>query len=83
MDLTSLLGPLVGIGSILIGLILEGGHVGSIIQFTAFLIVIGGMSGSILNAYPLPDVIRSFKAIGTWLKNPPANPSQILTDIID
>ncbi|MBP6219234.1 MAG: MotA/TolQ/ExbB proton channel family protein, partial [Oligoflexales bacterium] len=54
----------------------------SIIQFTAFLIVIGGMSGSILNAYPLPDVIRSFKAIGTWLKNPPANTSQILTEII-
>lgn len=83
MDITSLIGPILAIGMIVAGLILEGGHLASIIQLTAFMIVIGGMSGAILVAYPLSDVIGAIKAIGIWVKNSPANPDQILEDIID
>jgi chemotaxis protein MotA len=83
MDLTSLLGPAVAVGAILAGLFMEGGHLSSILQHTAFLIVMGGMAGSIMVAYPLPDIIHSIKALGVWLKNPSANPEQILTDIVD
>ena len=83
MDLTSILGPFVAVGCILAGLFMEGGHVSSIIQFTAFLIVMGGMSGSIMVAYPMHDIIHALKAIGIYLKNPSANPVQIRDDIID
>ncbi|MFK7823887.1 MAG: flagellar motor protein [Oligoflexales bacterium] len=83
MDITSLVGPVFALAAILVGLILEGGHVSSIIQITAFLIVIGGMAGAMMVAYTLPDIIGAFKAVGTWLKNPDANPEQILADIID
>jgi chemotaxis protein MotA len=34
-------------------------------------------------AYPLGDVIGSVKALGTFLKNPTANPDEILKDILD
>ena len=74
MDLTSLVGPVFALAMILIGLILEGGHVSSIIQITAFIIVIGGMVGSLMVAYTLPDLIGAMKSIGTWLKNPSADP---------
>lgn len=83
MDLTSLLGPVAAIGFILVGLILEGGHISSVIQATAALIVGGGTIGSLLVAYPLKDVIFAMKEIGTWLKNPSANTEQILADILD
>lgn len=83
MDLTSLIGPIFSIGMILLGLLLEGGHMSSVIQFTAALIVFGGAFGAIMVAYPLPDVIFAFKALGTWLKNPTANPDEILKDILD
>lgn len=83
MDLTSLVGPVFALAMILIGLILEGGHVSSIIQITAFIIVIGGMVGSLMVAYTLPDLIGAMKSIGTWLKNPSADPDQIMTEIID
>lgn len=83
MDLTSLIGPVFSLGMILVGLILEGGHISSVIQFTAALIVLGGAFGAIMVAYPLPDVIFAFKSIGTWLKNPTANPNEILKDILD
>ena len=83
MDLTSLIGPVVALGCIILGLLMEGGHLSSVLQITAALIVLGGMAGSILVAYPLPDVIRAMKSIGTWIKAPSANPEQIMKDIID
>jgi chemotaxis protein MotA len=83
MDITSLLGPVLALGFIIVGLILEGGHVSSIIQFTAFLIVIGGMTGAICVAYPLADLITAIKSLSVFLKNPAANPDQIMADIID
>jgi chemotaxis protein MotA len=83
MDLTSLIGPVLGIGLIIVGLVLEGGHISSIIQLTAAIIVFGGAFGAILVAYPLPDVIHAFKALGTWLKNPTANTEEIMKDIVD
>lgn len=83
MDLTSLLGPAVSLGMIIVGLILEGGHLSSVIQLTAALIVLGGAFGALMVAYPLPDLIFAIKEIGTFLKNPTANSDEILNDIID
>ncbi len=83
MDITSLLGPVIALGAILVGLIMEGGHIGSIIQFTAFLIVMGGALGSLMVAYPLKDIIFAVKGLGTYLKNPSADNHQILADIVD
>ena len=41
MDLTSVLGLIVGVAAILLGQALEGGHIGSLFQPTALLIVLG------------------------------------------
>jgi chemotaxis protein MotA len=83
MDITSLLGPVFALGLIGVGLILEGGHLSSVVQATAALIVFGGALGSLMVGYPLADMIFSVKQIGTWLKNSNANPDQIRADIID
>lgn len=52
MDLTSILGVVIGIGAILVGQLLEGGNPATIMQFTAALIVFGGTSGAILLSFP-------------------------------
>jgi chemotaxis protein MotA len=83
MDLTSLIGPVFALGMILMGLILEGGHISSIVQITAAIIVFGGSFGCLLVAYPLPDVLFAIKSLGTWLKSSPTSPEQIKTDIVD
>jgi chemotaxis protein MotA len=83
VDLTSLIGPAFSLGCIILGLLLEGGHISSILMPTAALIVLGGAAGAIMVAYPLGDVIASLKAVGTWLKNPSTNPNEILDTIID
>lgn len=53
MDLSAIIGILVGIGAILVGQALEGGSVNSLIQPTAFIIVIGGAFGATLASFPL------------------------------
>ena len=83
MDLTSLIGPVFSLGCIIAGLILEGGHLSSVIQITAAFIVFGGTLGALMVAYPMPDLIFATKEIGTWLKNPGADPDQILEEILD
>lgn len=66
MDITSLLGIFLGIAAILVGQILEGGHISSIIQPTAFLIVFGGTAGAVFLSFPMKDLlaaVKGFKAV--------------------
>jgi chemotaxis protein MotA len=63
MDLATILGIVLAIGSILGGQALEGGHMGSIMQGTAFLIVMGGTFGACIMQYPLPVVIEAQKML--------------------
>ena len=63
MDIATILGIVIALGSIIGGQILEGGHVGSIMQLTAFIIVIGGTFGAICIQNPLPVVIKAFGAL--------------------
>ncbi|MCX6124160.1 MAG: MotA/TolQ/ExbB proton channel family protein [Proteobacteria bacterium] len=83
MDLTSILGPVIALGMIITGMLLEGGHLSQLWAHTAIMIVFGGTLGALMVAYPLPDMIGAVKALGIWLKNPSADPEQILKDIID
>jgi chemotaxis protein MotA len=83
MDITSLAGPVLAIGLIVGGMMIEGGHPASLLQATAAFIVFGGMFGSMMVATPLTDLLFAIKELGTWLKNPSVNNEQILADIIE
>jgi chemotaxis protein MotA len=63
MDILSVLGVLVAIGSIIGGMILEGGHVGSIVQATAFIIVMGGTLGAVMVNYPMPVFMKALSSM--------------------
>ena len=53
MDLATIIGLLAGTGLILLGNILEGGHTGSLMQLTAFMIVTGGTLGAVMVGAPM------------------------------
>ena len=82
IDLASLIGIVVGILAILGGQILEGGHVGSILQPTAALIVFGGTFGACLLQYRLSSVFASFKAIVKVFLDPKTNNREVIREII-
>ncbi|MFN4065520.1 MAG: motility-associated protein, partial [Parazoarcus communis] len=52
MDSISLVGLTLGIAAILVGQALEGGHIASLVQPTAFLIVVGGTAGAVMLQSP-------------------------------
>jgi len=70
MDILTLVGLVVGFSAIILGNILEGGHIESLMQGTALLIVFGGTVGAVMVQSPIPVFVRSLKMFG-WIFFPP------------
>ena len=65
VDLTSVAGVPIGLGCILLGQVLEGGTVKSILQLTAAVIVFGGTLGATLISFSLRDIKRAARSLST------------------
>ncbi len=63
MDKATFTGLLVAVGGIVLGLLLEGGSLGQILQPTAAIIVFGGTLGAVLIQFPLPVFIAAFRRL--------------------
>lgn len=72
MDALSIIGLIVGLIAILGGQWLGGGALGSLIQVTAFLIVVGGTLGAVMLQCPLATFTRALR-LGRWIFRPPAS----------
>jgi len=70
MDFLTVIGILMALGAILGGNMLEGGHIGSLLQLTACVIVVGGTVGAVLVQTPIPVFLRTLKII-IWAFFPP------------
>jgi chemotaxis protein MotA len=83
MDITTIAGIVAAIGCILAGQLLEGGHVSSIVQGTAALIVFGGTIGAVLVSFPLKDVKRGLKLGAMVLREKKSDVEEIVKQIVD
>jgi chemotaxis protein MotA len=63
MDKSSFTGVVLALAGILAGLLLEGGHIGQILQPTAAMIVLGGTIGAVMLQFPLAAVGAAFKRL--------------------
>lgn len=70
MDKISILGLFLGIIAIVGGQFLEGGHVASLAQPTALLIVLGGTMGAVMLQSPYATFARGMRMVG-WVWYPP------------
>ena len=77
MDKISVLGLLLGIAAIIGGQVLEGGHVGSLSQPTALLIVLGGTMGAVMLQSPSATFMRGVRMV-RWVWYPPVVDNQQL-----
>jgi Flagellar motor component len=83
MDILSLIGILVGFTAILLGNALEGGHLDSLLQLTAFLIVMGGSFGAVLLQTPMPIFKLALKRLGWVFVPPKSDPEQRIQQIME
>jgi chemotaxis protein MotA len=82
VDLSSILGTLLGLAGILGGQLLEGGHLGQIAQGTAALIVLGGTIGATLLAYPPEDIRRAFRLLPLVYLKVNQDPRPLIEEIV-
>ena len=81
MDKISILGLALGLIAIIGGQVLEGGHVGSLSQPTALLIVLGGTMGAVMLQSPYATFIRGVKMV-RWVWMPPVvNYQQLIRQV--
>ncbi len=79
MDLVSIFGILLAFTAIIGGQILEGGHVGSLLQLTAFIIVLGGTTGAIM-LQSSPKIFFEGMRLAKWIIWPPKADPQLLIE---
>ena len=63
MDKATLVGIVLAVGGIFLGLVIEGGNVGQVIQPTAAMIVFGGTLGAVLIQFPMGVVLSAFRRL--------------------
>ena len=83
MDILSVLGILIALGSIVGGQHLEGGHLSSILQFTAFLIVFGGTIGAVMLQFPMSIFLKSLGAAGMVFGNVNVDMKRVITQVVE
>jgi chemotaxis protein MotA len=70
IDILSILGLILGIASILVGQFLEGGHLSTLVNGPAALIVLGGTMGAVMLQSPVNVFLRGLKMFA-WVFFPP------------
>lgn len=71
MDKISVIGLLLGLFAIIGGQFFEGGHVASLAQPTALLIVLGGTAGAVMLQSPYATFVRGVRMVA-WVWYPPS-----------
>ncbi len=81
MDKISVIGLLLGVAAIVGGQVLEGGHVASLTQPTALVIVIGGTLAAVMLQSPAAVFLRGMR-MARWVWYPPLeNPRQLIEQV--
>jgi len=70
LDILSLTGITLALVAILGGNFLEGGHISSLLQLTAFVIVAGGTIGAVMLQSPMATFMKALK-MAAWVILPP------------
>jgi len=81
LDKISLAGLAIGLVAIIGGQVLEGGHVGSLVQPTALLIVLGGTLGAVLLQSPF-HIFKRGMQMAKWVWVPPVIEQKRMIDQI-
>lgn len=83
MDLTTILGIIIGIVGLVGGYMWDGGHISALIIPSAMLIVFGGTFGAVIVSFPASQLKELGKALRMAFKETKRNHTQIIDEIVD
>ena len=83
MDILSIVGIIIAFVAILSGSVMEGGHLGSLFQLTAFVIVVGGTVGAVLLQTTIPTFWRSMVIVRWVFVTPKVDFNETIDKIVN
>lgn len=81
MDITTIIGLLIGIGALISGFLMEGGHVDALLQGTAAVIVFGGTFGAVIVATPMRVLKQTPYILKMAFQSKSFHPQQVIDDL--
>jgi chemotaxis protein MotA len=82
VDLLSVIGVILAVAAIAIGQYLEGGHIATLVNGPALLIVAGGTLGATMVQSPIAVFMRALRMCRWVLRPPPGSLEQTLADLV-
>jgi chemotaxis protein MotA len=83
VDLTTILGIIVGLGGIVGGFVMDGGHLSALFIPSAMLIVFGGTFGAVAASFPMHILKTIPTALSIAFRQTKQNPSQTIEEIVE
>ncbi len=83
MDITTLLGILLGFGAMIASVFIEGGELTALINISGAVIVFGGTLGATLTSHPMRTVKKLPKLIALAFKGQPDKPEELIDFFVD
>lgn len=83
MDLTTILGLIIGVGAVLVSFIMEGGHVTALFQAPAMILVICGTFGAAAITTSFPQLVNIPRLLKVIFFEKKLNPQELIEVIYD
>jgi chemotaxis protein MotA len=83
MDIATIIGLTLGIMAVFGGALLEGLHLGSLMQLTAAISVMGGTIGATVLSFPKRTIIAAARAVFKVLTEPKHDNSSLIREIVE
>lgn len=82
MDPLSIAGVILGLGAVIGGNLMEGGHIGSLMNGPAFVIVLGGTLGAVLLQTPPATFVHALRSLKLIFRPRPTNREEQIKQIV-
>jgi chemotaxis protein MotA len=83
VDLTTIIGLVLGIGALIGGYMWDGGHISALIVPSAMLIIFGGTAGAIFISFPMSRLKEIGKALKMAFQETKREPGAIIEELVD
>lgn len=78
MDIVTLIGLIVGVGSLIMGFVLEGGHLAALLQPTSAIIVLGGTLGATILSFEASVILKVPRLLGMVFFHKKENRAEVM-----
>ncbi|MEK8131774.1 flagellar motor protein [Paenibacillus filicis] len=83
MDITTLIGLLVGLAALVGGYLWDGGHLDALLVPSAMLIVFGGTIGAVIVSFPMSQLRQIGKALSMAFRETPEDSRESIEELVD